>query len=180
MIIQTFSGKKFDILNPTIESVDIVDIFHSISNLCRYTGHSSTFYSVAEHSVFVSQKVPNRFALLGLLHDAAEAYIGDLSTPLKYGLPDDFRRFIHDVEYRILGIIFEKYGIDWDGEFPTDVKEADTRMLITEKRDLHHDSFSWANYERVEPYSDIKVHGLDSRSANIFIHNRACQLGLNY
>ena len=109
--LQTFTGKKIDLINPTREMVDIEDIAHSLSMICRYNGHCRDFYSVAEHSGMVetmgsqillrreaernsgklsapprptSEIVQQSLALL--LHDAAEAYIGDLTNPFKQGL----------------------------------------------------------------------------------------------
>lgn len=86
--IETASGKKFFIEHPEF---DIDDITHALSNQCRYTGHSSKFYSVAEHSVLVSRIM--RLLDLGdpfegLMHDAAEAYLSDIAAPWKALLPD--------------------------------------------------------------------------------------------
>lgn len=85
---RTYSGGLYYPWHPVIEEVCILDIAQALSNLCRYSGQSADFFSVAEHSVLVSRIVPKDFALEGLLHDAAEAYCNDLSVPLKEGLPD--------------------------------------------------------------------------------------------
>lgn len=90
-IINTFSGIEFDLLNPNPNDIDIEDIAHELSMLCRFNGHCKEFYSVAEHSVYVSYEIDEEFALIGLLHDAAEAYLGDVPTPLKKLLPE-FKR----------------------------------------------------------------------------------------
>ncbi|MEM4379972.1 MAG: hypothetical protein QXL01_04720, partial [Thermoplasmatales archaeon] len=79
--IETYSGKKFDYLAQS--ELDIEDIAHALSNLCRFNGHTRVFYSVAEHSVNVSSMVPPELKIAALLHDAAEAYIGDVPSPLK-------------------------------------------------------------------------------------------------
>ena len=95
--IITFTGKIIDPINPDPEDIDIRDIAHSLSQQCRFTGHTSEFYSVAEHSVLVSEAVPARDAALGLMHDATEAYLADLAKPIKA----EFRawaRFITEVE----------------------------------------------------------------------------------
>ncbi|MFG0247924.1 MAG: phosphohydrolase, partial [Phycisphaeraceae bacterium JB051] len=76
--IQTYTGKAFYPLREDPGIIDIRDIAHALSLQCRFNGHCSDFYSVAQHSVHVSEVVPQAFALWGLLHDAAEAYMSDL------------------------------------------------------------------------------------------------------
>src|SRR5271165_7548492 len=81
--IQTYTGRVMYPLDPRPEEINIIDIAHALSNLCRFTGHVRTFYSVAEHSVRVSQHCDPKDALWGLLHDASEAYLADMSRPMK-------------------------------------------------------------------------------------------------
>jgi len=81
--IQTISGRKFPLAEPDPNQIDIEDIAHALSMLCRFNGHCTQFYSVAEHSMHVSHEISNDLALAGLLHDAAEAYLGDVPSPLK-------------------------------------------------------------------------------------------------
>jgi len=80
--IETYTGKQFYPLDPYPEDIDVRDIAHALSNLCRFTGHCRAFYSVAEHSIYVSTHVPKTMALQALFHDAPEAYIADISGPL--------------------------------------------------------------------------------------------------
>lgn len=84
--IQTFTGKPFSFDQPAWNIIDPVDIAHALSNICRFTGNCKKFYSVAEHCVRVSDMLPDHLALQGLLHDALEAYTGDISTPMKNAL----------------------------------------------------------------------------------------------
>jgi hypothetical protein len=84
--IVTYTGRRFHFLDPKIDEISIEDIAHALSNVCRFTGHTKRFYSVAEHSCLVSALCDNR--LEGLLHDASEAYMSDLSSPLKMLVPD--------------------------------------------------------------------------------------------
>lgn len=135
--INTISGKKFMYDDPREEDVDIEDIAHSLSMICRYNGHIKKFFSVAEHSVLVSRSVPQegQLPLWGLLHDAAEAYIGDLVTPLKHRLVE-YVNIEDGVERTIFDKFGLKYDINEDETIPPEVKIVDRRMLATECRDL--------------------------------------------
>lgn len=85
--MQTATGKQFYPLAPKMTDIDIEDIAHALSLQCRFNGHTRKFYSVAEHSVHVSYAVPRKMALPALLHDAHEAYLGDMISPLKAHFP---------------------------------------------------------------------------------------------
>jgi hypothetical protein len=130
--IQTYTGRQFWPLDPRAAEIDIDDIAHALSNLCRYSGHTERFYSVAEHSVYVSHIVPPEFAMWGLLHDATEAYLVDLPRPLKrYSAMGDLYR---EIEGRLMVAICEHFGLGMPE--PPCVKQADDVLLMTEKRDL--------------------------------------------
>lgn len=127
--IQTFTGKRFDLSNPQPEMVCINDIAHALANVCRFTGHCQGFYSVAQHSVFVARLVPQELRLQALLHDATEAYIADLSTPLKRMLPG-----YRDIEERVWAAVATHFGLPL--EHAPQIKHADSVMLMMERRDL--------------------------------------------
>ena len=129
--IQTYGGRKFHPLDPRPGDVRITDVAHALSNLCRFTGHSRYFYSVAEHSVRASWHVPAEDAMWALLHDASEAYVNDLARPVKRspGLA-----FYREAERRLQGVICVAFGLPL--EEPMSVRIADLRMLMTERRDL--------------------------------------------
>ena len=80
--IQTCSGRRFSFRQTDPNSISVEDIAHALGNLCRFTGHSRRFYSVAEHSVFVSYLLDPPLDLWGHTHDAAEIYVNDLSPLL--------------------------------------------------------------------------------------------------
>jgi hypothetical protein len=127
--IQTFSGGRFHFMRPETSVFDIVDIAHSLSRICRFTGHTNQFYSVAQHSVLVSDQVPADQALAGLMHDASEAFLGDVSSPLKALLPD-----YRAIEQTVVKEIASRFGLPV--AMSADIHAADRRLLYTEMRDL--------------------------------------------
>jgi 5'-deoxynucleotidase YfbR-like HD superfamily hydrolase len=132
--ITTFTGAVFSPLEPLPADIRALDIAHALSNLCRFVGHTSSFYSVAQHSVLVSRLCAPADALAGLLHDASEAYLADIPTPLKdvNGLHG-----YRDIEARVQAAIFERFGLSPD--MPESVVQADYLMLLAEARDLMGD-----------------------------------------
>ena len=133
--IETYSGKWFDILDPQPDQIDIESIAHSLSMLCRFTGHVKHFYSVGQHSWLGSYLVPRNNALEFLLHDASEAFIGDMSRPLKHltaaGGP------YREVEAKVMRAIRQKYNLPLA---QSDViHKIDNQMLYAEKQQLMSD-----------------------------------------
>jgi hypothetical protein len=125
--IAVIGGGFFDLLNPEVNDYDIEVIAHSLARINRYTGHFVTdCYSVAEHSVLVSLAVDPRYALEGLLHDANEAFTGDVSSPLKRLLPD-YKR----IEEGIQAELAKRFGLVYP--FPKEVHEADKRLYWSER-----------------------------------------------
>jgi hypothetical protein len=128
---RTYTGKWVHIRDPRPEEIDIDDIAHALAQTCRFFGHTDGFYSVAQHSVLVSQQVPARDALWGLLHDGAEAYLGDLARPLKRAPEMQWYRSLED---RFLLCFARKFGLP--PELPESVLRADAMLLATEFRDV--------------------------------------------
>lgn len=153
--IQTYTGRQFWPLEPRVEDIDIVDIAHALSNLCRYGGHVEQFYSVAQHCVLVSRAVPTEHALRGLLHDASEAYLIDVPRPIKRS--DGMEVYRH-AEKRLEAAIYERFGLS--PEDPECIKTADNQLLRTEQRDLMKPApAAWKDYrvgaldERIIPWT---------------------------
>lgn len=144
--IITFTGRRFYPLDPRVEDVNINDVAHALSNQCRFAGHCMQFYSVAQHSVLVSMMCPDKDALWGLLHDASEAYLVDVPSPLKR-MPE-FKAY-RDAEAKVMATICAAFGLD--AHEPPSVKLVDKRMLATEARDLTFTKgHGWAS--QLEPY----------------------------
>lgn len=128
---QTYTGQISYPLEPEREQViSIEDIAHALAFQCRYNGHCKHFYSVAEHSVFVAREAFRRtnsyeIAMKGLLHDATEAYLGDMPRPIKALIPE-FKK----IEAKWHSKIFAYYGLS--EEMPSLIKEIDTQLLYTE------------------------------------------------
>lgn len=151
--IETFTGKRVNPMHLDEELIDINDIAHSLALQCRFLGHCLTFYSIAEHSILVADLVhremyhaeseiyeggddfTKRTCMAALLHDAAEAYIGDIARPIKHSY---MFKNVPEIEQQILGKIMRKFdciGVDWQL-----IKKADSMMLATEAEYLMADS----------------------------------------
>ena len=143
--MQTHTGKHIYPLEPDIDDIDIKDIAHALSNLCRFNGHCQEFYSVAQHSVIVCKLLPEDLKIPGLLHDASEAYLSDVPRPIKI----NFTEF-QEYEDRMQRAICDKFSIEWP--IPEDVKAVDRRVLRTEARDLMGNPDDWG-VSGLEPYN---------------------------
>jgi hypothetical protein len=147
--IATASGRRYWPMDPRAEDVWLPDIAAALSKLCRFGGHTSRFYSVAEHSVLVSYVVPPHLALQGLMHDATEAYVVDVPRPLKRMLPD-----YQQAERLNWAAIAQHFGLP--AELDPAVHEADNAVLFAEKAALMPNSPPWG---WSVPAADVKVQG---------------------
>ncbi|MBW7902914.1 MAG: phosphohydrolase [Rhodocyclaceae bacterium] len=127
--IDTYLGKHFHPAAPRIEDVHVEDIARGLAFQCRFNGQTRTFYSLAQHSLFVATLAPARLKLAALLHDAAKAYLGDLAPPLKALFP----RF-SQLEDEVMAVIGERFGVA-DFADPA-IRRADRIARATEQRDL--------------------------------------------
>lgn len=134
--MRMFSGQLVDPMDLKVQDVRLDDIAWALSNICRYGGHCHRNYSVAEHTLVVASILPPRKKIFGLLHDASEAYLGDIPTPLKRRMPE-FRA----AEERAARTIAEAFGLDPDA-FVTEIATGDTKQadLIVLK---HEQGFLW-------------------------------------
>lgn len=137
--IKTASGIYYDFINPVIESININDIAIGLSKICRFGGQlpGDTFYTVAEHSVLcvglaVQDGVSDDSVLKAiLLHDASEAYCGDVVKPLKNLVGDAYVE-IEKLTEKVIGL---RFGVDFEKNHRI-IKRYDMQMLMAEKRFL--------------------------------------------
>lgn len=162
--LQTYSGKLIDVFNLQPEDIDIKDIAHSLSNICRFAGHSKFFYSVAQHTVLGLKLVTEQQKKAWLLHDTAEAYLADIPRPLKQHLPN-----FKEMERRVLVRIYEHF------EVPildlAAVKSADNLMLATEANTLMNtDTCNWKEFcNGVEPLDFPIRHWTPKKAKELFL-----------
>jgi 5'-deoxynucleotidase YfbR-like HD superfamily hydrolase len=129
-IINTVSGIEVNLLDPIPSQISIEDIAHSLAYQCRFAGHVKRFYSVAQHSVVVAAMAPDALKKYALLHDAAEAYLQDVTAPLKQIWGPAYKL----LEERFMKVISKKF--DLDPELFTEVKPYDKRAV-----ELEHQAF---------------------------------------
>jgi 5'-deoxynucleotidase YfbR-like HD superfamily hydrolase len=162
--LQTYTGRLFYPGDPRPEDVDVEDIAHALSNVCRFAGHCREFYSVAQHSVIVSSAIYPALALHGLLHDAAEAYVHDITRPMKH-LPE--MAGYRSIEAAVEHAIFSRFGLIVNEEIATAIKAADNRALMTERRDLLRIQRAWT--VRGEPLAEPIVPMLPAAAKAAFL-----------
>jgi hypothetical protein len=167
---QTFTGRAVYPLAPKHADFCVEDIAHALSNICRFGGHCREFYSVAEHSVLVSQICDKEDALWGLLHDASEAYLGDIVRPLKYQ-PE--MQAYRELEIETQHVICEVFGLHPNQ--PPSVTRADNVALATEGRDLMSLGALGTNLIE-DPLPNFKVYPLTPRQARQLFLDRYREL----
>lgn len=167
--ILTFDGHYFSFAEPDPAHFTLRSIAQGLANTCRFGGQCYPFYSVAEHSVWVSRLVPEEFALAALFHDAAEAFIGDMPKPLKVLLPD-----YQEVERRIEEVLFPALGLPV--KLPPEVEHADRVMLATEQQQLMRNKDRWEWTDGIEP-ANIQLRCFTPNYAYVFFKERARELG---
>lgn len=148
------SGLPFFLFDPQPLDFEPFEIALALSHVCRFTGHVRRFYSVAQHSVLVSLWLDahgfHELAPWGLMHDAAEAYIGDMVRPLKREMPE-FKR----IEKRIERQIARRWDLAWP--MPPPVKQADNAVLMSERNSLKRKMDRRWREEGVQPWPPVIV-----------------------
>jgi hypothetical protein len=156
------SGAWFDFCAPASSDFTIEDIAHGLANICRYSGQCSNFYSVAEHSILVSETAAG-FEFEALMHDAAEAFLGDITRPLKQMLPE-YKRIEADVEHAIL----DRFGVT--GPLPPQVKRADLRVLAAEQKQIMpKGTDGWVRGQKVDPAPIVVRHLPPEEAKRVFL-----------
>jgi hypothetical protein len=167
--ILTHSGRQFDLARPTAAMISPHDIAHALANLCRFNGHTRTHYSVAQHSLLVASLVPAKHQLVALLHDATEAYVGDMTRPLKALLPS-----YRVAEETVWKAVCDRFNID--PVLPECVVRADLVALATERRDLmpHHPG-DWECLHGIPPMPEA-INPLSAPEASMKFFSRLMDL----
>jgi uncharacterized protein len=149
--LQTVSGRWVNPFDPDPDQLDPGDIARALANLCRFGGHCRAFYSVAQHSVIVSRLVEERGgdvedAFAALMHDATEAYLGDMPHPLKHRSPlgAAFKAAEDDLERALRAHFRIKPDVP-------EIKRADRALLATERRAFSAETWHWPELDGVEP-----------------------------
>ncbi|WP_425065097.1 phosphohydrolase [Reyranella sp.] len=170
--MMTYTGRKFFPLDPRPEDIDLRDIGWGLAHQCRYNGHGRFFYSVAEHSVLLSNHFgQGMLAREALLHDAAEAYIGDVIRPLKRSLP----QFV-EIEAKLERVIFKRFNLP--ATLRGEIKAADTSILTDERNRLFDAEVCEAHGWTVRDRLGVPIDGWSPTAAYGMFMQRALALGL--
>jgi hypothetical protein len=151
-----YNGHRVDPFVITPDDINIQNIAHSLSMLCRFGGHTQVFYSVAQHCVRVSEALPKELQLEGLLHDATESIVQDLIRPIKRGIYG-----YSELENRVWSAISAKFGLR--GGLSYETIQADNNALKSEIRQFMLDpgrseelsSSYWESKEELPPVSEV-------------------------
>lgn len=164
--IEVASGKLFDFSKPTVGAIKLEDIAQALGNTCRFNGHTKRFYSVAEHSVFVKELVKAHGGtveqqLAALFHDAHEAYVGDMPTPLKEfvrACGDNYDRMVEQVDVAI----GRKFKFDPATMHDDIIRNADLAALWHEAKVLLKSGGEHLGFAPVPEWQDLR--GVDAPS----------------
>ena len=170
--IQTYpTGTKFNLADPQPGMINLEDIAHALGHLCRFNGHISRHYSVAQHSYLVSILATEEHAAVALMHDAAEAYYGEVIRPLKQLLPE-YKR-LEALGWKVIATRFSLPTV-----MPMEIKNYDMIALATEREQLCvPDPEPWGCLEGVKPL-EFTLPAWDQDKATEMFLERAAELGI--
>ncbi len=176
---QTFGGRMFDVFDPDPNQIDIFDIAHHLALMTRFNGACKWLYSIAQHSVMCCDRASDyhyprpreeELALVLLMHDAAEAYVGDIVRPIKRKITD-----FKVIENGVMDAINERFDLPRLADIPrfkVAVEEVDNRMLVTEKLQLMPPNVRWAIEDIFEPYDLLDLELWQPRAAEMLFLSR--------
>ncbi len=160
--ITTYTGRKFNPLDPDLDKINALDICHALSNICRFTGHVKEFYSVGEHSCRVHDLVQPKNRPHAILHDSSETYICDLASPLKTSRE---MKFFKDIENNLMEAIYTKFGLDI--KEPEEIHDIDKKLRSTEQRELMPLGSANGDYDPFEDYKILPWHPFVAKFAMV-------------
>ena len=175
--INTYSGQVIDFNNINVTDIRIDDIIHALSNICRFGGHSGVFYSVAQHSCLVAAMAPDELKKPALLHDACEAYVGDMIKPFKNLVGSSYRVF----EDEFSAAIADKFGLKYKDFL--DIKYLDEAALELEHAALIKGNFatllSALSKYQLESYTSWAWSPQEARSRMNQMYSRLFEIDLH-
>lgn len=152
--IFTYTGQKVHPFDLKPDQVRIADIAHALSRTCRYSGHVEGYYSVAEHCLLISDLVSEEHEMCALLHDAPEAYLTDLPSPVKSKLSG-----YNELEEKVWSVIAKKYGVPQ--QIPKEVKHFDESIVRAELRDVKNLPEDFFDIQKDTPDVEIEQLSID-------------------
>lgn len=168
--MQTYTGKAFDLDVPKVEQVHFEDIARALARTQRWTGHAKRRFSVAEHSVAVAalawqmapdQKDPGIYVRAALMHDAHEAYLGDVASPIKELLRRRARGVWDSIVDPIQKVIDERFQIQTNADVELVVKTADSMSLSLERDQIMETSEREWEWDPPKPIAGFLLDCLD-------------------
>lgn len=145
-LFNSYSGKLINIHEPSPESITLYDIAVGLNNVCRFGGQIHTHHGVDKHTLLVHHLAPPHLKKCALLHDASEAFLGDVIKPLKEILGDAYKT----IEQRFELLIFDKYGVDIS--LLAEIKAYDMQALELENNYFRHYDLALINQFKNTPY----------------------------